>query len=46
MFNLVFVTKPVQYVNARNLIETICVDNTILVVIDHFCGAKEFYERI
>jgi hypothetical protein len=46
MLNLVFVTKPVQYVNARNAVQTINCGRSILVIVDQFFGALEFYSRI
>lgn len=48
MYNLVFVTKPIQYVNARNAVETIYDRDVkyILIVVDHFEGATSFVDRI
>ena len=48
MYDLIFVTKPIQYVNARNAVETIFQRDRkyILVIVDHFEGALNFAKNI
>ncbi|UXK09899.1 hypothetical protein N5094_06705 [Shewanella putrefaciens] len=53
---LAFVSKPLQYINCRNSVESFFSSNEyvennvngikVLVILDHFKGAKSFYERV
>jgi hypothetical protein len=47
-YDLIFVTKPVQYINARNAVQSTKRNSNkkLLIILDHFFNAEKFFLKI